>query len=192
MQDKTLKHAHREPDDFTSHLTAIAQHSDRSAFAALYQHYAPKVKALALRMGVEWSGADEVTQEVMLAVWRRASTYDRSQASVSTWIYAIARNRVIDRIRKITRAEVDPHDPAFEPAEAPDTDARIDARRRARRLRAALQELPGDQAEVLRVSYFEGKSQSRIAEDLDLPLGTVKSRTRLGLARLRRTLEESE
>ncbi len=142
-------------------------------------------------MGMDATAAEEVSQEVLMTVWRRAATYDPAQAAASTWIYTIARNRVIDRWRRQRHIEVDPADPAFLPATTDDADDRIDANRRAERLRAALGELPSEQAEVLRVSYFEGKSQTAVADQLDVPLGTVKSRTRLALARLRTVLQEA-
>ncbi len=187
----TLKQATNQSEGFVALLIAVAERRDRGAFSELYRHYTPKVTTLAVRMGVERSGADEVAQEVMLAVWRRARSYDPTRAAVSTWIYAIARNRVIDGMRKQKRAEVDPQDPALEQAEHPEVEALIDNERRAGRLLDALDALPTEQAEVLRFSYFQGKSQSLVAEELNLPLGTVKSRTRLGLARLRGAMGEA-
>lgn len=171
-------------------LAAITERQDRDAFAKLYRHFAPKVKAFACRMGVDQSAADEIAQEVMLSVWRRAHSYQPAKASASTWIYAIARNRVIDGMRQRKRAVVDPNDPAFEPAPEPDPDDRLDAKHREKQLHDAMKDLPSEQAEILRISYFEGKSQSSIAEQLDVPLGTVKSRARLALARLRTSLAE--
>lgn len=169
-------------------LIAVAERQDRDAFAELYRHFAPKLKTLCTRMGVTAGAADEIVQEILLTVWRRAATFDSSRAAVSTWVYTIARNRVIDHKRKGQRAEIDLNDPALVTAEVPDHETRIDAERRAVRLRAAIADLPPDQAEVVRIAYFQAKTQGEIAEQQGLPLGTVKSRTRLALARLRAAL----
>ncbi len=171
-------------------VAAIANGQDRAAFTELYRLYAAKLKGFAIRMGIDAGTADEVVQEILLTVWRRAATYDSTKATVSTWIYTIARNRVIDRKRRRRWVEVDPNDPALVVAEHPEHDQRIDAERRAERLRAAIQTLPADQADVLRVAYFQGKSQAAIAAEQNVPLGTVKSRTRLALARLRDALKD--
>lgn len=172
-------------------LTAVAASSDHAAFAHLYTHYAPKVKTLAMRMGLSASCADEIAQESLLTVWRQAAKYDSARAAVSTWVYTIARNAIIDRIRRNRHATV----PVIEAMalSIPDehADLRIDKERRAQHLRAALAELPDEQAEVLRIFYFDGMSHGQIAQHLDLPLGTVKSRIRLAIARLRSALEDS-
>lgn len=172
-------------------LNAVAASCDHAAFARLYAHYAPKVKTLAMRMGLDASHADEIAQETLLAVWRQAGTYDSARAAVSTWVYTIARNAIIDRMRRNRHATV----PVIEAVALtfPDehADLRIDRERRAQNLRAALAELPDEQAEVLRIFYFDGMSHGQIAQHLDLPLGTVKSRIRLAVARLRSALEDS-
>ena len=180
-----------QADTLADCLAAVATRQDRAAFTELYRHYAPKLRTLAIGMGIDGGAADEVVQEILLTVWRRAASYDRSRASVSTWIYAIARNRVIDRKRQHRFVEFDPNDPALVVAEHPEHEQRIDAERRAERLREAIKDLPADQAEILRVAYFQGKTQAAIAEAQDLPLGTVKSRTRLALKRLRAVLHDT-
>lgn len=177
---------------FSRMLSDVANDKNRAAFSTLFAHYAPKVKSLAVRMGADTHAAEEIVQDTFLSVWRAAKTYDPKQAAASTWIYTVARNAVIDRLRRQGRPEIGPSDLMFEAEEEPHADARIDNERRASYLRTALAGLPGEQAEVLRTYYFEGKSHGRIAEELDLPLGTVKSRIRLALDRLRSALRDAQ
>lgn len=170
-------------------IAAIAGSGDRSAFAELFSHYAPRVKSFLRRSGVSDDQAEELTQEVMLAVWRRAGLFDPEQAGASTWIFTIARNKRIDLLRRGRRPELDPDDPALVVADAAGADARIQAAQRDARLRTAVAALPLEQARLLHMSYFEDKSHSMIAAELGVPLGTVKSRLRLALGRLRGLLE---
>lgn len=172
-------------------LLAVARDGNRAAFSTLFAYYAPKVKSLALCMGADAATAEEVAQETLLTVWRRAATFDPARAAASTWIYAIARNGIIDRLRRQSRPALRPEDLVHQAQDDPSPDRRIDDERTASRLRAELANLPAEQAEVLRTFYFEGKSHGRIAEELDLPLGTVKSRIRLALSRLRAALREA-
>jgi len=165
---------------------------DRSAFSALVQHFAPRVKGYLLRGGADSAQVDEVVQEVMLTVWSQCSRYDSRRAGVSTWVFTIARNRWIDRVRKARRPRCDPDDPAWVPS-APDApDDALRAQREKQRLASAMSQLPEEQAQIIRSAYFEGKSQRAIAEDLGLPVGTVKSRVRLALGRLREALDSED
>jgi RNA polymerase sigma-70 factor (ECF subfamily) len=172
-------------------LEALAAGPDRQAFKRLFAYFAPRVKSYLRRLGAEDQRADELAQEVMLTVWRRAQLYDRRQAGASTWIFTIARNKRIDAIRRDRRPELDPDDPAVVPEPEMPADQKVEASQRQELLRAAVQRLPEEQARLLRLSYFEDKSHSTIAEELDLPLGTVKSRLRLALSRLKTLLEET-
>jgi RNA polymerase sigma-70 factor (ECF subfamily) len=166
-------------------IVAIGQRQDRSAFAALFAHFAPRVKAYLVRSGSEPSIADELTQEVMLLVWRKAAYYDPVRANAATWIFIIARNKRIDRIRRDRTPGLTPDnlvlglDAEFPP------DHRLEAAEEARSLNAAVVDLPEEQASLLRLAFYQGKSHSAIAAQVGLPLGTVKSRLRLALARLR-------
>lgn len=171
-------------------MEAIARSRDREAFAALFTAYAPRLRAYLRRGGLDPSAAEEILQEVMLVIWDRADRYQPAQAAVSTWIFTIARNRRIDRLRRAARPEPEADDPHFRPSApaAPDTAAA--AHRRAVRLQAALDSLPPEQTEILHLMYFEGCPQSLIAERLGLPAGTVKSRVRLAMRRLREQLAE--
>lgn len=176
---------------YTALLVAVAERRDRVAFDALFGFFAPRVKAYLMRLGTAALEAEELAQEVLITVWRRAETFDARQASASTWIFTIARNRRIDALRR-RRPEVDPNDPMFVPDAEPAPDAAVETAEREDRLRQALKVLPGEQRELLDRAFFAGQSHSEIAEATKLPLGTVKSRLRLAFGRLRRMLEEKE
>ncbi len=169
-------------------VQACAQR-DRDAFAALFNFYAPRVKAYLLRLNAPDALAEELTQEVMLTVWRKADSFDPSLASTSTWIFRIARNRRIDAARRAAKPELDGEDPALQPPEmeAPD-DAAHSAGREAY-VRAALTELPDEQVALLRMAFFDGLSHRDIADRIGVPLGTVKSRLRLAFEKLRKVLD---
>lgn len=170
-------------------MGAVGLNRDKAAFAELFSHFAPRVKAYLLRLGAADALAEELAQEVLIAVWRKAETFDRSQASVSTWIFRIARNRRIDALRRDSKPELDPFDPSLSPdAETPPDDA-VSAAERDRAVRDAIKDLPTEQLELLRLAFFDGLSHRDIAERLDLPLGTVKSRLRLAFQKLRGRLD---
>ncbi len=132
--------------------------------------------------------AEEIVQETMVKVWRKADQFNPSKASASTWIFTIARNVRIDLLRKINRPEPDMNDPAFvdEPQAHP-ADI-LSAEQQAARLRNVIAELPEDQQNVLRLAFFEDKAHPEVASELGIPLGTVKSRVRLAVKRIRREL----
>lgn len=170
-------------------ILAIARDRDRAAFVGLYEYYAPRVKSYLLRLG----GADvaeEMAQEAMLMVWRKAEQFDPQKASAGTWIFTIARNLYIDRKRKERRPEIDPSDPMLVAEGDPAADAALSIRQSEHLLRAALTTLPPEQAQVVELSFFADKPHSAIAAELNLPLGTVKSRLRLALTRLRGALSD--
>lgn len=176
--------------DQASLIADIAARQDRSAFAALFGHFAPRVKSLLMRGGATAELAEDLAQETMISVWRKAAYFDPARASASTWIFTIARNLRIDVARRQRRAEIHAVLEAVEP-EAPERpDDIVSGSQRQERVREALKTLPPDQLEVVRLAFMEGLSQSEIAAELGLPLGTVKSRTRLAMARLRQRLEE--
>lgn len=170
-------------------LRLVALQRDRAAFGTLFGLFAPKVRAYALRMGAFNASAEELVQEVMLSVWRRADTYDPDKANAATWIYVIARNRLLDEFRRLPPLTVQLVMADKEAGDDPAHELRLDSQRAAERLRMALGKLPAEQSEVLRIAYYEGLSQRDMALRLGLPLGTVKSRTRLALDRLRDVLK---
>ena len=171
-------------DVFAGMIQGIAARGDRDAFAALFGHFAPRVKSYLLRLGAEPDLAEELAQETLLSVWRKAAVFDPAKAAPSTWIFTIARNLRIDAFRRQRRAA-----PAEDPSEAPEAqptpDEQLVCAQSEIRVRHALLTLPPEQAEVVRLSFFSEKPHSEIAEDLKLPLGTVKSRLRLAMGRLR-------
>jgi len=177
-------------DDLEALLARISRESDRAAFAVLFDHFAPRVKAYLLRLGLEEGRAEEVVQEVMLKVWNKAASYDPGQAAPSTWIFTIARNRRIDIARRESQPAITPGDPALVPEAEEAADRRVQRREEAAHIARAIAALPAEQAELLRLAYFEDLAHGAIAERTGLPLGTVKSRLRLAMDKLRRRLGE--
>jgi RNA polymerase sigma-70 factor (ECF subfamily) len=164
---------------------------DREAFALLFSRIAPMVKGYLLRLGCSTAAAEELTQDVMLTVWRKAERFDPAKASAMTWLFVIARNRRIDSLRReraVVIYGIEPPDVADENAARP-VEA-VDDARRDDRVRIALAELSPDQREVVQRSYFEEEPHTAIAASLGLPLGTVKSRLRLAMKKLRDRLED--
>ena len=168
-------------------IRAVAECSDRAAFARIFAFYGPRVKAYLRRLGAEDAVAEDLMQDVMLAIWRRAQQFDRSRAALSTWVYTIARNKRIDALRRERRPDFDPEDPALvgDGDLAPRGDHFAEAEQTRRVVMEAVAKLPVEQAQLLRIFYFEEKPHSVIADELGLPLGTVKSRLRLALSKLR-------
>jgi RNA polymerase sigma-70 factor (ECF subfamily) len=174
--------------DYGALITAIAQHRDRVAFATLFGYFAPRVKVWMMRGGCDLAAAEELAQETMLAVWQKAALFDASRARASTWIFTIARNLRIDALRR----ERHPSSLMPDPTEAPQlpiqADCKLTMQQHESRIRAALNQLPAGQAEVIRKAFFEDKAHVQIEKELDIPLGTVKSRIRLAMNRLRAAL----
>lgn len=171
-------------------LKAVAEQADQAAFAALFAHFAPRIKAYVMRLGSPPDMAEELAQESLVTVWRRAATFDPAQASAATWIFTIARNKRIDRLRRERRPELDPDDPALQPDPEPAPDSGLDLAEAEGRLRAALTELPGEQKHLLELAFYQDLSHRDIALRENLPLGTVKSRIRLALGKLKSRIGE--
>ncbi len=173
-------------------IKAVAEQADRQAYARLFCHYAPRIKAYLMRGGTDACQAEELAQESLLVLWHKACHFDATQASVGTWLFTIARNLRVDRFRSLGVAAM-PYDEAELQAvadEAPPPDERLQLAQLRERMRVALHQMPAAQARVLRLCYFEGQPHTRIATELQLPLGTVKSRMRAALAYLRRALQD--
>lgn len=188
-------------DEINEWMRAVAIGSDRLAFAALFRYFAPRLKSYLVRSGSSEAHAEEVVQETMVVLWRRAASFDPAKAQLSTWLFTVARNVRISALRRRTVAGADvapvegsrewdadlqPADPNLGPEEL------LLAAQRERCVRRALAALPPEQALVLRRSFFDEQPHARIADDLGIPLGTVKSRIRLAVAHLRRLLDDLE
>jgi len=169
---------------------AVAERRDQTAFAELFDYFAPRIKSYLLRLGMESGQAEELTQEVMIVLWHKAALFDPVKSSLSTWLFRIARNRRIDVFRRDKSALLDADEPALQPSQPESADEIVEAEERDERVRKAMLDLPEEQAVLVRQAFFLGRSHSQIAEDTGLPLGTVKSRIRLAFSRLRRSLEE--
>jgi len=177
--------------DHLAHLIhRVAQNLDREAFGQLFDLLAPKVKGLLMRRGLDSASAEDVMQDVMVNVWTKAGLFDPSRGSLQGWVFTIARNAMIDRIRRqkpdisIDMIEWDPVD------ESEGSEQRLLREERAEILQAAMKAIPTDQLIVLQLAYHEELTQTEIAAKLGLPLGTVKSRMRLAYAHLRGALEQ--
>jgi RNA polymerase sigma-70 factor (ECF subfamily) len=171
-------------------LRAIATERDREAFARLYQQFAPKIKRYMLRHGADNASADDLAQETMVQIWRKAEQYDPDKAAPNAWIFRIARNLQIDRLRRQKWHEVELSAAAERPDEGLSGHERVTEEPDADKLRALLHTLPNEQLEVVRLAFFEGLSHSEIGRQLAIPLGTVKSRLRLAFGKLRLALGE--
>ena len=159
---------------------------DTSAFEELFNHFAPRVKAFLMKSGADPQMAEECSQEVMATVWRKAHLFDPARASVSTWIFTIARNKKIDAIRKLNRPEPEQLYP--EQDYEPDQEEAVELQQETERLATALGELPEKQRVLIEKAYLGELSHSEIAEITGLPLGTIKSRIRLALEKLRHSM----
>jgi RNA polymerase sigma-70 factor, ECF subfamily len=177
-----------EPGPSDADLIRAIAADDREAFAALFDRYAVRIKAFVLRSGASEQDADEIAQDVMVSVWRRAASFDPARAAASTWIFAIARNRRIDMVRQARRPVPDPEDPLFQPDPEPDGLVTVSLAEREALVREGIASLPAEQREALRLAFYDGMSHGEIAERTGLPLGTVKSRIRLAFRHLRGAL----
>ena len=158
---------------------------DKSAFSDLVMTFAPKVKAMMLRQGADADTAEDIAQETMLTVWRKSHLFAAEKGSLSTWIYTIARNLRIDRIRRQTVWQAYDDDIYDMPSGEELPEARIMREEAEASVSAALAALPSEQREVIQLAFVDGLSHSQIARKLCLPLGTVKSRVRLAYQKLR-------
>jgi RNA polymerase sigma-70 factor (ECF subfamily) len=183
----TLAPSGARTDEWSECLVLIATKQDRAAFTRLFRHFAPLMKAFALS-GSNFSAthADELVQEVMLKVWQKAAAFDPQKAAANTWIYTIARNCRTDMFRRLQKFDtaISADDFDFED-ESDDSLTVLHQRRNRDKIHQLVKELPADQAQILAKVYMEGKSHSEVAAELDLPLGTVKSRVRLAIQKLK-------
>ena len=167
-------------------LMRVRDVQDEAAFAALFEHFAPRIKGFLMRSGESGAVAEEVAQDVMVTVWNKAHLFDPGRASVATWVFTIARNRRIDTLRKQRRPE--PEDLGWGPEPEPDQAETMELQQETERLVEAIAQLPPKQRELIERAYFGELSHSEIAAETGLPLGTIKSRIRLALDRLRHSM----
>ena len=183
----------RRNDEWSLCLQQMAETGDRQAFARLFRHFSPLVKAFAMNGStLAANHADEIVQEVMLKVWQKSAGFDANRAAASTWIYTIARNCRTDLYRRLQKFDTPINADDIWPEYIGEEDEPFKAVRQkqdADRLREKLQLLPHEQAQILAKVYMEGKSHSEVALELDLPLGTVKSRVRLAMQKLQIQVE---
>ena len=190
-QDKVfsvLKPAAKDKE-LTFLIGRIASFKDKTAFSELFKLVGPRIKGYLMKLGSSDVAAEDILQEVMLTVWRKSETFDRSKAAVSTWLFTIARNKRIDMLRKEIRPQLDPLDPMLSPNQEAAADDIYGSNQEAMKISKAIEQLPTDQAVLIKMTYYEDKSHSIIANELKMPLGTVKSRIRLASTRLRKLLE---
>ncbi|MEO7008364.1 MAG: sigma-70 family RNA polymerase sigma factor [Caldimonas sp.] len=178
-------------EELNAWVQAVALTSDRRAFAALFKHFAPRVKSYLVRLGTSDATAEELTQEAMVNLWRKSQSFDGTRAGVSTWVFTIARNLRVDHFRRQGNRSVDAvdSDDSEMPDELPQPGEQLAARQREDGVRLAMAQLSSEQAQVLRLSFYEEQPHAQIARELGIPLGTVKSRVRLAVTHLRRALE---
>lgn len=171
-------------------VEAVALHRDRKAFTTLFDHFAPRIEMHLQRLGLDAAQAEEIAQEVMVTLWRKANLFDPAKSSLSTWLYRIARNRRIDLTRRDRTDFVDPQSATIlDIAAEGQIDQTFDGQQRDDIVRQLVTELPAEQLGLVQLAFYEGLSHSQIAERTGVPLGTVKSRLRLAFTRLRRGLE---
>lgn len=197
-----LRHAESEPDvtpdsdsnkglsEQTIWMLAVRDQRDKRAFKRLFDHYAPRLKGFVMRAGAPAAQAEDIVQDVLLTVWRKAHLFDPSRAQVSSWIYQIARNRQIDVIRKEARPVPEALKPGDEADDEADAGQAVALEEETELLRQALAKLAPAQREMIERAYLGELTHTEIREATGLPLGTIKSRIRLGLERLRHELKE--
>jgi RNA polymerase sigma-70 factor, ECF subfamily len=190
----TVESAPPTPAEWAALLGAVANTRDRQAFAQLFEHFSPRLKAYMRRSGASDAQAEELAQETMLAVWRKAELFNPASAGASTWIFTIARNLRIDALRRERRMDASPQSDVeleylIDATPLPETT--VAGAQNEELMRGALAKLPRDQVRVVELSFFEEKAHAEIARILQIPLGTVKSRLRLAMRQLRNLLGDA-
>ena len=170
-------------------LKDVGETQDRHAFSNLFKFFAPRLKSFFVKLGCTETQAEEIIQEVMIAVWTKANTYNSDKSSVSTWIYTIAKNKRIDKIRKERKHYTVESDESLEIPIPSRQEEEILASELSEKISNTLKFLPKEQSDLLKLSYFYEKTHTDIANDLNIPLGTVKSRIRLALSKMKNLVE---
>jgi len=183
-QNKLVEEVGDKPN-YSELLSNVSLNKDKTSFAKVFGYFAPRVKSYMVKLGCAEEMAEELAQQTLLQVWRKAQLYDPKKAAASTWIFRIARNMRIDMLRKQKHFFDADFDLTSIEDDQEDAELKINKEQEFQRLALALTDLPLDQANIIRLSFYEGLSHSEIAQKLKIPLGTVKSRIRLAFARLR-------
>jgi RNA polymerase sigma-70 factor (ECF subfamily) len=189
-QDQSLSASRRRqngelPQDWPQLISCIAKQQDEAAFAALFAFYAPRVKGLMMRSGVTAEAAEDIAQETMLIVWRKAATYDLKRTNVSAWIYTIARNLLIDRLRRERLAALHALYEMSDEEEPERPYLALESVERERQVHAAIRRLSPDQVRVIQLAFFQDHTNGALASLMGIPLGTAKSHLRRAMSRLR-------
>lgn len=174
---------------FARLLKDVAEHRDRQAFAQLFEHFGPRLKGFMMRKGANAELAEDLVQDAMIAVWNKAGMFSPGKGSVTTWIYTIARNLRIDRLRREGSRYFTDIDDYEEASDDPASDDIVIGRQQDAAVTEALQVLPDDQRQVIVMAFMDDMTQAEIADKLDMPLGTVKSRMRLAYRKMASVLE---
>ena len=177
---------------FINAMKQIADHQDKSSFKMIFDYFGPRLKSFLMSSGAEESVAEEVVQETMCVVWTKADYYDPKMASPSTWIYTIARNKKIDILRKSRKAILENIDTAILPPIIPRLEEDIEHDQKFEVINQYLNELPKEQLALLKMNFIEEKSHGEIAEITKIPLGTIKSRIRLAMEKIRERIEKDK
>ena len=177
---------------FVEALQNIAERQDIGSFKKIFDYFGPRLKSFLMKSGADDAVAEEIIQETMTIIWTKADYYDPKVASPSTWIYTIARNKKIDILRKSRKAILEDIDTAILPPIESKADENIEHDQKFEMVAKYLDGLPADQLDLLKMNFFEEKSHGEIAEITKIPLGTVKSRIRLALEKIRGKLEQDE
>ena len=189
-----MKKAPKSKVEWADLIRRVGSDGDREAFTRLFEHFAPRIKGFMLKAGCGADEAEEVAQDTLIAVWRKAGQFDPSTTGVAAWIFTIARNLRIDSVRRIAR--IGPSSQDTELADAPDSaesaDIMISRAEDVSRVEAAVGRLSADQSKVIQLSFIEERPHPEIARLLGIPLGTVKSRIRLAMNHLKDLLDEEQ
>jgi RNA polymerase sigma-70 factor (ECF subfamily) len=192
VTEKAQEPAQGTGEQLADYIKAVAVNRDRGSFDHLFRLMAPRIKAYCLKRGSNAAAAEEMAQETMIQVWRRAAQFDPTKASATTWIFSIARNKRIDHFRKEQRPAITAEDLLQGMPDPVGADEKMEISEVEEILTENMQDLSDEQADVIHKAFFEDKTHQVIARELDLPLGTVKSRIRLALQKLRISMAEYE
>lgn len=188
--EKTVVSYHSAAAEAAELIVAMATRQDRAAFARLFEIYAPRIKTWMMRRGATPDAAEETAQDALVLIWQKSQLFDPGRATASAWIFTIARNLQIDKLRREARERRGAIFELAERDEAERPDDLFEAGQSEERVRAALARLSPEQTAVVQLSFFEGVAHGDIAKTLNIPLGTVKSRLRLAMQNLRETLDQ--